>query len=268
MKYMVMECHLSYAVVLDEGGRFIKVANKNYDIGQMVTDVTEMQIPQEAEYSAKKRRLRWLYSAAAIAACLLLAFTAMFSMGRMTYASVYLTINPEVRIDVNRNDIVVGLEGTNEDGRTLIKDYSYEKKNLDLVMDELVDLAIDMGYLHEGGQITLTLDADNNEWVVTKGDALSTHLYEHLTEKFSVTIEITGTKEIINGITTPAETTGAVPDSQYREDNYGDIPQDGQSNYEDSSPEDDLLNNGDSDYESEDEDDDDDGDSDYEPEND
>ena len=30
MSYLVMECHTSYAVVLDEQGRFLKVANLNY----------------------------------------------------------------------------------------------------------------------------------------------------------------------------------------------------------------------------------------------
>ena len=30
MKYLVVECGLSYAVVLDEEGRFLKVANLHY----------------------------------------------------------------------------------------------------------------------------------------------------------------------------------------------------------------------------------------------
>ena len=30
MKYLVMECHPAYAVVLDEEGRFLKVSNLNY----------------------------------------------------------------------------------------------------------------------------------------------------------------------------------------------------------------------------------------------
>ena len=42
MKYMVMECHLSYAVVLDENGSFLKVANMRYEVGQTVENVVEM----------------------------------------------------------------------------------------------------------------------------------------------------------------------------------------------------------------------------------
>ncbi len=38
MKYIVMECHYSYAVLLDEKGRFVKAANFGYVVGQVVTD--------------------------------------------------------------------------------------------------------------------------------------------------------------------------------------------------------------------------------------
>jgi hypothetical protein len=189
-KYMVMECHPSYAVVLGDDGRFLKVANFNYEVGQTVTDVVEMQIPQSVP--KKKNNKRWLYSLAAMAACLLLIVTSVFRMWQTPCASVYLSINPEVRIDVNRRDIVVGLDGVNEDGDNLIEGYDYKKKELNLVMDELVDRAIDMGYLHEGGRISLVLDADSDEWVVSHTESLANLLDNHLSEKLTVTIYING----------------------------------------------------------------------------
>ena len=102
-----------------------------------------------------------------------------------------MTINPEVRIDVNRKDLVVDLEGINQDGLELIDGYSYRKKELDVVVDELVDRAIDQGYLHEGGRISLALEGEDGQWVMDHSDSLSTHLNEHLTGKMSVTIEVT-----------------------------------------------------------------------------
>lgn len=192
MKYMVMECHLSYAVVLDEDGNFLKAANLHYQVGQTISDIVEMRQPDTQR--TKKKGYRWIYSLAAAAACLIIALTTVFQLGGMTYGSVYLTINPEVRIDVNRNDMVVGLEGTNEDGEMLVREYSYRKKELELVMDELVDRAIEMGYLHEGGQITLTLDADDNEWVASHSDSLTGRLNEHLADKVKVTIRVTDTE--------------------------------------------------------------------------
>ena len=53
MKYMVMECHLSYAVVLDEEGRFLKVANRHYEVGQTVSEVVEMVLPQSKPQKKK-----------------------------------------------------------------------------------------------------------------------------------------------------------------------------------------------------------------------
>ncbi len=38
MKYIVMECRFSYAVLLDEDGKFLKAANLGYQVGQTVYD--------------------------------------------------------------------------------------------------------------------------------------------------------------------------------------------------------------------------------------
>ena len=190
MKYMVMECHLTYAVVLSEDGRFLKAANLHYEPGQVVTDLVEMEIP-ESRRDEKRKGRRWIYTLAAAAACLMLAATSMLQAGNRTYGSVYMTINPEVRIDVNRKDLVVDLEGINQDGLELIDGYSYRKKELDVVVDELVDRAIDQGYLHEGGRISLALEGEDGQWVMDHSDSLSRHLNEHLTGKMSVTIEVT-----------------------------------------------------------------------------
>ena len=252
MKYMVMECHLSYAVVLDEEGRFLKVANRHYEVGQTVTDIVEMQVPQSAVQ--KKKANKWMYSLAAMAACLVLMVTSVFQMGQMTYASVYMTINPEVRIDVNRSDVVVGLDGINPDGNDLIAGYEYKKKDLDLVMDELVDRAIDMGYLHEGGQISLVLDADSDEWIIVHSDTLTTQLNEHLNEKLSVTIEVTDTKEQSNQVVIPV---APEEESGYSESDYGETEQTtappvssqpSESDYNDSSYDDGQSDYGESDY--------------------
>lgn len=190
MKYLVMECHPGYAVVLDETGQFRKVANMRYEVGRTLTAVTELSLPQAAP--ARKRPPRWLTSLTAVAACLALLLTSVFYGGQRAYASVYMTINPQVRIDVNRSDLVVGLEGVNEDGKALIDGYSYQKKDLDLVVDELVDRAIEMDFLHEGDKIALELDAQDNEWIVNHRDALGTQLDGYLTNKIAVVIEVTG----------------------------------------------------------------------------
>ncbi|HHW94426.1 MAG TPA: hypothetical protein GX736_00615 [Mogibacterium sp.] len=229
-KYMVMECHLSYAVVLDEEGRFLKVANRHYEVGQIVTDVFEMQIPQPV--TRKKANKKWLYSLSAIAACMILVLVSIFQIGQMTHASVYMTINPEVRIDVNRKNVVVDIDGLNEDGDDLIEGYTYKKKKLDLVMDELVDRAIDMGYLKEGGRISLMLDSDNDEWIDAHIKKLNAQLNRHLDKKLKVTIVVVDKRTYGNKASIPVVPGGSDYSDYYGSD-YGDSDY-GDSDYDDS----------------------------------
>lgn len=180
MKYMIMECRPGYAVALDEDGNFLKVANRQYEVGQTVSDVTPVT----------RKSKKWLYPLAAMAACLALLLTLFLPGAQQPYASVYVKINPEVRIDVDKNDQVIGLSGVNQDGTDLIAGYDYHKKNLDLVTDELVDKAIDMGYLTAQGQITISLESTDQAWIDSHTQSISSHLQTHMEEKFTVEILI------------------------------------------------------------------------------
>ena len=184
MKYMVVECHPGYAVVLDDDGNFLKVANRKYEVGQLVTEVVAMQAPP------RKKTAKWVSTLVAAAACLALVLGLTLPGTHQPYASVYVKINPEVRIDVDKQDLVVGLTGVNQDGIALIEGYTYQNKHLDVVTDELVDRAIDMGYLKPEGRITVSLDSQDEAWVQNHSEAISSHLQTHLQERITVTIEI------------------------------------------------------------------------------
>lgn len=184
MKYMVVECHPGYAVVLDEDGSFLKVANLHYEVGQMVEEVEPMRQPP------RKKMAKWMSTLVAAAACVALVLGITLPKAGQSYATVYVKINPEVRIDVNKEDQVVGLAGVNQDGIDLIAGYNYQNKHLDLVTDELVDKAIEMGYLQPEGRITISLDSQDQMWVQNHSDTISSQLQTHLQERITVTIEI------------------------------------------------------------------------------
>lgn len=248
MKYLVMECHTAYAVVLSDDGRFLKVANMRYEVGQTVTHVVEMVLPQTDP--KKQTRRRWIPAVASMAACLVLVLGGFF-MNHMPYASVYMAINPEVRIDVSRTDRVLEITGVNADGLALLEGYEPDSRDLDLVMDALVDRAIHMGYLHEGGNITLTLDA-NHKWVTSHETALNDHLERYLEDKISVTIDIVSQRQtqsqpaqnISDGQTAviPVE-----PESDYGDSDYDSATESGDSDY-DASPDSGFGVDGDSGY--------------------
>ena len=44
MRYMVMETHLAYAVVLGQDGSVLKVANRRYQVGEKVNDIIPMKL--------------------------------------------------------------------------------------------------------------------------------------------------------------------------------------------------------------------------------
>ena len=189
MKYMVMECHPGYAVLLDEEGRFRKAANLRYEVGQTV----------EAPFLMKERQpglsvlpgKRWISAAAAMAACAFLLFGFRYYQNYMyPYSSIYLTINPEVLMELNRQGNVVRLSGTNEDGRKLLEGYSGRGKDKLTVADELIDRAIDMGFLSEGGQVSFYIDAPDEALFQEYGVELRTEITEHLDGRITITLEI------------------------------------------------------------------------------
>ena len=68
MEYLVMECGLSYAVVLDQDGRILKVPNLGYTVGQSLKDVVLLPERPVRQQVLHKRIARW----SALAACLCL----------------------------------------------------------------------------------------------------------------------------------------------------------------------------------------------------
>lgn len=194
MKYMVMELHPGYAVVMDENGKFSKVANMRYAVGQTVTDVTPVAIPKKT--TNRNKVIRWVTAAAAVAACLLMVMLPSLMPKASAYASVYMTINPEVRIDVDQKDRVIGISGENADGDTLISGYRFQKKSLDVVVDELVNRAVSMGFLKQGGKVSISLEAEDADWIAAHHDTIRAQLDEHLSDDLEVEVEVSNRKPI------------------------------------------------------------------------
>ena len=94
MTYLVMETHPAYAVVLDEAGRFLKVANRGYQPGDRVTDV----IPLRAARLTPLRFAPALTAAAGLAACLCLGYFGWYRPGYTAYGTLNIRINPEVEL--------------------------------------------------------------------------------------------------------------------------------------------------------------------------
>lgn len=181
MEYLVMECSLGYAVVLDSEGRFLKVPNLGYEVGQVLDEVVIM------DSSARKRSIRTQFTRwAAMAACLCLMVLGGWGFWQAPVGTVRMQINPDVQMSVNRLDRVIGLEGLNADGETLIESYRSYGKAVKTVSDELADRAMAMGFLRDGGQITLTVESERENWKIAREEMLLLELDVHFDHRVKV----------------------------------------------------------------------------------
>ena len=213
MRYMVMETQLAYAVVLDEAGRFVKVANLRYEPGDVLENVFPMVDELDTTVVLQKDRkeikpetrgrsfIRYRHmAAAAAAACLIFGTGLAYSTFFVTYGSVYMSINPELRIDVNSRDKVIGIEALDDDGKELSAGYGYRNKSFDEAVEELGERAISMGYLEAGGRIDLRISSDRDGWTEAHGEKLAEELAGYTDKGIYVSIELTdnsGTGELI-----------------------------------------------------------------------
>ena len=191
MSYLVMETHPAYAVVMDEEGRFLKAANLRYQVGDTVQEIIELQMP----------------------ACFCLVFFGYYRPNFTAYGTLRIQINPDVEMTVSRTDRVLDLEGLNEDGEDLIAGYSYRGKDRETTAEELVERAIDMGYLSDGDTISITVNSSDPEWRAREEVQVQAQLEERYGE--SIVIQLggspqqpspapaSGTEEVVIPVTPP-----------------------------------------------------------------
>ena len=177
-----MEVHPAYAVVLDEEGRFLKAANLRYQVGDTVRDIVELRRPRE------KRPALWkpLSGVAGLAACLCIVFFGYYQPNFVPYGALRIQINPDVELTLSRTDRVLELEGLNEDGQVLIEGYDYGGKDREDVTEELVERAIDLGYLSGGETVSITVTSADADWQAREEQAAR----EDLEERYGETIVI------------------------------------------------------------------------------
>ena len=192
MSYLVMECHCAYAVVLDNEGRFLKVANFNYKIGDTVFDVVELSQPQNKNKSHKKLYSSIISVAASVCLIAIISWQLMFT----AYATVRIRINPNLKLTVNRLNYVINVEALNKDAEILTEDYSFKFKKYDEVSLNLTQKAEEMGYLKEGGNVRIYVESKSTKWQENAENEILTILEENVDNSVTVKkVEISEVEE-------------------------------------------------------------------------
>ena len=231
MTYLVMESATSYAVLLDENGRFVKSANLGYEIGDTVTNpVLMLDTPLEKINGRSKVMNRVIATVVAIAAMVLLVFGVNYYQQSVTpYSSIFMAINPEVEMVLNKSGDVIDMNGINADGRTLLEKYKQTSKDKSVIANEIVNRAIEMGYLADGGRVSIAIDTPDQALFEQYGAELRRVFESRDSITFSITDmdnrnqepEDTPAPEIEAEVEPEVE---AVPedDSGYDESSYGE----------------------------------------------
>ena len=123
---------------------------------------------------------------AGLAACLCLVFFGYYQPNFTPYGALRIQINPDVELTLSRTDRVLELEGLNEDGQSLIAGYDYSGKDREDVTGELVERAIDMGYLSGGETVSITVTSADADWQAREEQEAR----EDLEERYGETIVI------------------------------------------------------------------------------
>ncbi len=195
MKYLVMECTLGYAVVLDSDGRFLRVPNLGYEVGQELEHVEVFSATGEpsdykfrasesmsTENSNKRKILLSIKKWIAVAACFCILVLGG-TLWSIPAGTVRIKINPDVQMTVNRFDRIVKIEGLNEDGKKLISGYNPYGKDTKTVSDYLADKAFEMGYLKKGGHIAVAADSKRTGWKKSMEDKILVELEAHMNKE-------------------------------------------------------------------------------------
>ena len=192
MKYLVMETHPAYAVVLDERGRFLKAANLHYQVGETVEDVVELRLPPA------RRRLRpaWgVVGALAAAACLCLGFFGYWQPNFVPYGTLRIQINPDVELSVSKTDRVLDLRGLNADGEALLEGLDLKGEDSDDAVEELVEHALEQGYLAPGGTVSILASSEDDDWQIREEAALQAQLEAKYGDSIAVHLGAAGTEQ-------------------------------------------------------------------------
>lgn len=185
MKYLVMENHEGHSIVMDENGLFHRVANLGYEIGDTVTEPVFMKTPERKNKNSWKK----IATVAAIFICLLMTSVPFINHSMESDVVVYMSINPQIHLELNEDGKINKLVADNDDGKVLLDGYKYRGKNAAVVLSELIDRAETLEYLSEGGNIHITVEAKDETKAKTVEVDLSQALKETYVEKYLIKIK-------------------------------------------------------------------------------
>ncbi len=120
MNPIVVDIEGKYACVLTDDGQFLKIKNKNYQIGEYV------ELPT-VQKSFAHNWFRQLATAMAVVVVVLGGGAGVYAY---PYGSVSLDVNPSINYTINIFDRVIGVDGINDDGSVITESLNVKNMNI------------------------------------------------------------------------------------------------------------------------------------------
>ena len=163
MKYMVMECHDSHAVLMDEESRFVIAANLRYKVGDTVTDPIIMNDPAPAANGIKMYITR--VAAAACIALIAAGGYSYYSSNFKTHSTIIISSEANITMELNKKGKVLSLKSSSDSGKEILKDYSGKGKDSSTVTKEILKIEKDKGYISDGDTVEMYVLSEDDSAV-------------------------------------------------------------------------------------------------------
>ena len=169
MKYLVMECHNGYAVLMDEQSRFVNAANLHYEVGQTVTEPILLDIADKSKTGGRRIIMRAV-KVAATAACLTVVTVAGFSFfGKdkaqpAPHSVVFVSAAAEIEMELDDTGSVVRLKSRSERGNEIIDKYIESHGTTSDKTDTanaLLETQLENGSISTGDTVDVLVPADD-----------------------------------------------------------------------------------------------------------
>ena len=161
MKYIVMECHEGYAILMDEDARFVNAANLHYNVGQSVTDPILME-----EEQGKSRIKMYVTRFAAAAACIGILATAgsmYYARNLKPYSTILISSDAKIRMEINQKGKVITIKSDDKEIQEILKEYNGKGKDKLTAANEIIELEKEKGIISSGDTISVYVDSQTSK---------------------------------------------------------------------------------------------------------
>ena len=168
MKILIVEINDDISTVLNDEGEFMDVPTQDgWQCGmELDYEPVKAEKTNTEERSGKVKNFsfkRIMAIAAAVIACLGIAVGIQLFYSNINTVTTYVevSINPAIRISVNKNRKIIGIDGINNDGTELVS----KLNNTSRLSDELAQIinqAVDDGYFAGGNKQVSIIVADDD----------------------------------------------------------------------------------------------------------